>query len=112
MPLFTSLISLGLINGVRRNYFDTLNFNSFCRLTGLSGPIPDDWNAGNFFEYVIAFDQFAESRVLVVQGGRGAMADEKLTPGGVRTSWRAGHRDYPAHMWPVVKLGFYFVPGV
>ena len=39
---------------------------------------------GDFFQHVVAFDQFAERGVLLVEKARVAVADEKLAAGGIR----------------------------
>ena len=39
---------------------------------------------GDFFENVVAFDQFAKRGVFMVEEGRVAVADKKLWAGGIR----------------------------
>src|SRR5439155_14405691 len=78
-------------------------FAVFAAGTGTHGCV------GDFFKNFVAFHQFPESGVLVIEGLGGAVADEKLA---ARRVWicRASHGDDAAHVWAVVELRFDGIP--
>jgi hypothetical protein len=65
----------------------------------------------DFFEHVVAFDQFAEGGVLMVQLSRIAVADEKLASGGIGILG-TGHGDHAANVGMVVEFRGDFVAGI
>src|SRR5439155_19002879 len=65
-----------LLYRIGRDDFDALDAHPFVRSIRRVRR-----GRGNLFQHVIAFDQFAESRVLMVKKTRGAMANEELAAG-------------------------------
>src|SRR5262245_65558217 len=63
----------------------------------------------NFFQHIVAFDQFAKGGVLAVEKRWAltwlAVADEELAACRIGVL-RAGHRDDATHVRPVVELSF------
>src|SRR5262249_49879832 len=62
----------------------------------------------DLFQHIIAFDQFAKSRVLTVKKRRIREANEKLATRGIRML-RARHRNDTAFMLATIKFRFDFV---
>jgi len=94
-----------LFYGFRRNdrdAFDDLLRVGAVRLMGGRG--------GDFFQNVITLDQFAERSVLMVEKTRVAVANEKLAAGGIRIA-APRHRNNPAHVRMIIKLGVDHVTG-
>ena len=65
---------------------------------------------GDLFEHVVAFDQLAEGRVLMIQLGRAAVADEELASGGIGIVG-AGHGNDAADVGMVVEFGVDLIAG-
>ena len=87
-----------------------LMLSTFMRFAGRSSA-PSVLVRGDFFQHVVAFDQFAEGGVLAVEKLRVAVADEKLAAGRIGIL-RARHREHAAHVRFVVELGLDLVAGI
>ncbi len=95
-----------LLYAVCRNNFDADDAHAFVRAVRRMR-----WRRGDFFQHVVAFDQFAERGVLVVEKRRVAVADEKLRAGGIRVL-RPRHGKDAARVRAVIELGLDLVTGV
>src|SRR5438552_6312550 len=62
------------------------------------------WRGGNLFQHVIAFDQFTEDGVLMIELSRTSVANEELASGRI---WIRGprHRNGASHMGTIIELG-------
>src|SRR5215475_14282996 len=67
----------------RRHNFDAVDHDTFGRLAWFAHVIFDDRDVTDFLQHIIAFDQFAERRVLMVESVYGCETDEELRAGGV-----------------------------
>src|SRR5262245_41082117 len=109
LTMATSLIILvpspASLHGIRRNDLDAFNSHALDRTVR-----PFGRRGRDLFQHVVAFDEFAEGRVLVIQEPRLAVADEELAAGGIRVR-RAGHGQRAAQMRLVVELSFDRVAG-
>ena len=79
-----SRTSVPLLQGVRRNDFHAFDYHPFRRLAHFALCISLDRRVADLLQNILAFDQFAESSVLVVQEVRVAMANKELAAGGIR----------------------------
>jgi hypothetical protein len=80
--------------------FDGVQFDFFARaVLGIAGDL------GDFFDNVVAFNDFAEDGVFIVEPGRGGDGDEKLAAVGMGTG--VGHGEEA--LFPVVEGGMEFV---
>src|SRR5712672_560760 len=73
-----------LLHRIRRNNLDAFDDDPFRRLTHLSAAVSAYLGRANILEHVVAFDQFAERRVLMVQASNRRQADKKLRAGRIR----------------------------
>jgi hypothetical protein len=76
-----SLTSVPLLQGVRRNDFHAFDYHPFRRLAHFALCISLDRRVADLLQNVIAFDQFAERRVLPIESPNGCEADEELRTG-------------------------------
>src|SRR5436189_5828809 len=106
--LFTYHYSLitSLLQRIGRNDLDALNIHPlFWPIVGAG------LGRRNFFQHIVALNQFAEGGVLAVEKFGRTVADEKLTPGRIGIL-RTVHRKHATLMRLFVKLGLNFVSGI
>src|SRR4051812_17438009 len=65
---------------------------------------------GNFFEYVIPFDQFSENGVLMIELPWASVTNEELAAPRIGIGC-ARHRNGATHVRPVIELGFNRIAG-
>ncbi len=93
-----------LLHGIRRHDFDALDHDAFGRFARFAHAVSGHLCVTDFFQNIIAFDQLAERRVLMVEPAYRGEAEEELRAGGVGIR-PARHRDHAALVTVIVELG-------
>src|SRR2546426_11845307 len=99
-----------LFHGIRRHDLDALDHHTFGRLAVFAPAVSRHWSVADFFQDIVAFDQFTESRVLPIEPRNRRETDEELRTGRIRIG-PARHRDHAALLWVIVEFSFDFVTG-
>src|ERR1700720_1981596 len=73
--------SLPLLHRIRRHDFHAFDHHALRRLAHFALCISLDWGVADFVEHIIAFDQFAERRVLPIKPPNRRKTDEELQTG-------------------------------
>src|SRR4029077_8321729 len=99
-----------LLPRISRHYVDALDHHAFGRFARFTHAVPGHRSVTDFLEHVLAFNQFAKGRVLMIKPVHRAEADEELRTGRVRIR-PARHRNHAAVVAMIVELGLEVVPG-
>src|SRR5437016_1750563 len=97
-----------LLHRFSRHDLNTLDHHALCRLARFALCISLDRRVANFLQHVIAPDQRAESRVLMIEPMYRRETDEELRSGRIWIG-RARHGDHTAIVRMIVKFGLDFV---
>src|SRR5207245_7312589 len=97
-----------LFDRFSRHDLNTLDHHALCRLARFALCISLDRRVANFLQHVIAPDQRAESRVLMIEPMHRRETDEELRSGRIWIG-RARHGDHTAIVRTIVKFGLDFV---
>src|SRR5216684_5446561 len=92
------------LHGIRRHDFDALDHDAFGRFARFAHAVFYHRSVTDFLQHIVAFNEFAERRVLMVEPAYRGEADEELRTGGVGI-WSTRHRDYAALVTVIVELG-------
>src|SRR6478672_8895295 len=99
---------VSLLHRIFGDDLDAFDYDPFGRLALFAHTVPGYRRVTNLGQNVIAFDQFAERRVFVIETRNAPQTNEELRTGRVRIVFTR-HRKDAADMREIVEFSLYFV---